>query len=144
MTPLMVASGMSGTGNDGNAGPTGERVTRTIDLLLAGGADIDARVVDSDTRTATLVSYVIGRKDQEGRTAFLAAAGRGSEAMVRYLLDRGADPTVRDAAGKSALEIAREPPPESITSEQQKERLIAGRAAVVQLLETAAQRAPTR
>jgi hypothetical protein len=64
--------------------------------------------------------------------------------MVRYLLDRGADPTVRDAAGKSALEIAREPPPESITSEQQKERLIAGRAAVVQLLETAAQRAPPR
>jgi ankyrin repeat protein len=143
MTPLMVASGMSGTGNDGNAGPTGERVTRTIDLLIAGGADVNARVVGSDSRTATLVSYVIGRKDQEGRTALLAAAGRGSETMVRYLLDRGADPTIRDAAGKSALDIAREPPPEVVTAEQTKARLIAGRAAVVQLLETAAERAPT-
>jgi ankyrin repeat protein len=144
MTPLMVASGMSGTGNDGNAGPTGERVTRTIDLLIAGGADVNARVVGSDSRTATLVSYVIGRKDQEGRTALLAAAGRGSEAMVRYLLDRGADPTLRDAAGKSALDIAREPLPEVVTAEATKARLTAGRAAVVELLETAAARAPTR
>lgn len=144
MTPLMVASGMSGSGNDGNAGPTGERVTRTIDLLIAGGADVNARVVDSHTRTATLVGYVIGRKDQEGRTALLAAAGRGSEAMVRHLLDRGADATVRDAAGKSALDIAREPPPEVVTAEAAKARLIAGRAAVVKLLEAHAARASAR
>jgi ankyrin repeat protein len=136
MTPLMVASGMSGTGNDGAAGPSGERVNKTIDLLLEGGADINARVIDSQTYTAKLVSYVQGRNDQEGRTALIAAAGRGSEAMVRHLLDRGADPTLRDAAGKSALDVAREPVPESITAEQQKTRLATGRKAVAAVLES--------
>ncbi len=136
MTPLMVASGMSGTGNDGAVGPSGDRAFKTLDLLIEGGADVNARVVDSDTKTATLVSYVVGRKDQEGRTALIAAAGRGSEAMVRYLLQRGADLSLRDAAGKSALDVAMEPPPESLTNEQQRERLIAGRKAVVALLES--------
>jgi ankyrin repeat protein len=142
MTPLMVASGMSGTGTDAAVGPSGERVNKTIDLLLAAGADINARVIDNKTRTAVLVGYVIGRKDLEGRTAFIAAAGRGSEAMVKDLLARGADPTLRDAAGKSALDAALEPVPESITNEQQRARLIAGRAAVVKLLEATLAKSP--
>lgn len=142
MTPLMIASGMSGTGSDANAGPSGERVNTAIDLLLAAGADINARVIDSTTRTATLVGYVIGRKDQEGRTALLAAAARGSDAMVRDLLARGADPTVRDAAGKSALDAAREPPLPTLLNEVQRARLIAGRAAVVQILEPILARFP--
>jgi ankyrin repeat protein len=137
MTPLMVAAGMSGTGNDGPAGPSGERVNKTIDLLLAAGADINYRVVGSELTTARLVSYVQGRKDQEGRTALMAAASRGTEAMVRHLLARGADPALRDAAGKSALDAAREPVPASITNEAQQARLAAGRKAVIPILEAA-------
>ena len=56
--------------------------------------------------------------------------------MVRHLLDRGADPTLRDAAGKSALDVAREPVPDSITAEQQKTRLATGRKAVAAVLES--------
>lgn len=136
LTPFMIATGMSGTGNDGAPGPSGERVFRTLDLLLEAGADINARVIGSHRRTSALVSYVQSRKDQEGRTALIAAAARGNEAMVRYLLEHGADYRIRDAAGTTALDAARQPVPDSITNEQQRERLANGRKAVVALLET--------
>ncbi len=136
MTPFMVATGMSGTGNDGAAGPSGERVFRALDLLLEGGADINARVIGSHRRTSALVSYVPSRKDQEGRTALIAAAARGNEPMVRYLLEHGADHRMRDAAGMTALDAARQPIPDAINNEQQRERLEKGRQAVVKLLES--------
>ncbi|MFO7325211.1 MAG: ankyrin repeat domain-containing protein [Pseudomonadota bacterium] len=136
LTPFMIASGMSGTGNDGAAGPSGERVFRTLDLLLEGGADINARVIGSHRRTSALVSYVPSRKDQEGRTALIAAAARGNEPMVRFLLERGADHRIRDAAGMTALDAARQPIPDAINNEQQRERLEKGRQAVVKLLES--------
>jgi ankyrin repeat protein len=83
-------------------------VIATIDLLLAHGADINARVTDSHTHTATLVAYVQGR-DHEGRTALFAAAEQGWERVVQHLLDRGADPALRDAAGLNALDAALAP-----------------------------------
>ncbi len=119
MTPLMMAAGMSGTGRaggggfGGGAGPAGDaqaRAIKSIDLLLDAGADINARVIDSRTHTAKIMAYVQGR-DQEGRTALFAAAEAGTDRVVKHLLERGADPTVRDAAGKTALDVARTPPP---------------------------------
>jgi ankyrin repeat protein len=119
MTPLMIAAGMRGTGRAGGggfgpgAGPGGDpqaRTIKSIDLLLGAGADINARVIDSRTHTAKIMAYVQGR-DQEGRTALFAAAEAGSDKVVKHLLERGADPTVRDAAGKTALDVARTPPP---------------------------------
>jgi uncharacterized protein len=112
MTPLMIAAGMRGTGRAGGGagGDPQARMIRSIDLLLDAGADINARVSDSRTNTARIMAYVQGR-DQEGRTALFAAAEAGNDKVLRHLLDRGADPTVRDAAGKSALDVARTPPP---------------------------------
>jgi ankyrin repeat protein len=118
MTPLMLAAGMSGTnrgagGGGGQGGISGDiqaRAIETIDLLLDAGADINARVVDSRTHTAVLLSYVAGR-DQEGRTALFAAAESGRDKVVAHLLDRGADPAIRDASGKTALDAARSPTP---------------------------------
>jgi ankyrin repeat protein len=117
MTPLMIAAGMSATGRGGGGGPGGApagdvqaRAIQSIDLLLAAGANINARVTDSRTHTAKIMAYVQGR-DQEGRTALFAAAEGGRDRVVKHLLERGADPTVRDAAGKTALDIARTPPP---------------------------------
>ena len=55
------------------------------------------------------MSYVAGR-DQEGRTALFAAAEQGQDRVVKHLLERGADPAIRDAAGKTALDIARTAP----------------------------------
>jgi uncharacterized protein len=133
ITPLMAAAGMSGTGRNGGGGAPGPqqgdpqaRAMKVIDLLLNAGANVNARVTDSRTRTAKLVAYVQGR-DQEGRTALFAAAESGWDRVVNQLLDRGADPTVRDAAGKTALDYARAASGGGPAA--------AGRAATVALLE---------
>jgi hypothetical protein len=109
MTPLMIAAGMRGTGRGGGAADQA-RAIKTIDLLLDAGANINARVLDSHTHTAVIMAYVAGR-DQEGRTALFAAAEGGADKVVSHLLARGADATIRDATGKTALDIARAPPP---------------------------------
>jgi ankyrin repeat protein len=114
MTPLMVAAGMRGTGGGGGAAASGgaqpgdpqARAITTINLLLDGGANINAQVADSRTHTAKIMAYVQGR-DQEGRTALFAAAEGGRDRVVKHLLERGADPAIRDAAGKTALDVAR-------------------------------------
>lgn len=112
ITPLMVAAGMSGTGRGGfGGGPDGDPqadAIRTIDLLLEAGADINRQVTDSRTFTAKLDTYVSGR-DNEGRTALHAAAEAGWDRVVAHLLEQGADPTIRDAEGQTALDEAMEP-----------------------------------
>jgi ankyrin repeat protein len=108
ITPLMAAAGMSGTTRGGGGGsPQAQAAAiRTIDLLLDAGADIDARVLDSRTNTARLDTYVQGR-DNEGKTALHAAAESGGALVVEHLLSRGADPTIEDADGNTALDLAR-------------------------------------
>ena len=138
MTPLMLAVGMSGTtrGAGGGAPVEGdfqESAIRTVDLLLAAGADVNARIRDSRTHTATLMAYVAGR-DQEGRTVLMGAAEAGRDKVVKHLLAKGADPVVRDASGKSALDIAKSAPapaPGARTTGPS----AAERAAIVALLE---------
>jgi len=150
ITPLMAAAGMSGSSRGGVgsaiAGPgrvakpedVQARVIETMDLLLAAGANINARVINSHTHTAKLVAYVTGR-DHEGETALFAAAEEGWDRVVKHLLDRGADPNVRDDDGKLALDYARHPPrvfrgPIAVQHSKAEE---ASRAATVALLEAA-------
>jgi ankyrin repeat protein len=114
ITPLMAAAGMSGSGR-GNftrppPGDVQARALPTIDLLLDAGASINTRVTRSRTYTAKLHAYVQGR-DHEGQTALFAAAEGGWDRVVKHLLERGADATVHDAAGKTALDFAKTPPP---------------------------------
>lgn len=110
ITPLMAAASMSGSGR--GFGPRGDfqgEAIKTIDLLLDAGAKINARVIGSHSHTARLVAYVQGR-DHEGQTALFAAAESGWDRVVKHLLERGADATMRDAKGKTALDYAREVP----------------------------------
>ncbi len=102
ITPLMAAAGMSGSSRGGVGSAIGgsgraqkgedpqDRAIRVIDLLLAKGANINARVIDSHTRTAKLIAYVTGR-DHEGKSALFAAAESGWDRVVKHLLDKGAD-----------------------------------------------------
>jgi uncharacterized protein len=120
ITPLMAAASMSGSGRGGVGsaiiGTRGhhpkdqqERAIKTIDLLLDAGANINARVTNSHTHTAKMVAYIQGR-DHEGQTALFSAAEAGWDQVVKHLIDRGASPAVFDAAGKTALDYARDPP----------------------------------
>lgn len=59
-----------------------------LDLLLANGADIDQQAAN-------------------GLTALMLAAGQGTPGQVVYLLNAGADPTVTNAEGQTALDLAR-------------------------------------
>jgi len=112
-TPLMVAASMSGTGrgNGGGGGPGAgggdaqAAAIKTINLLLDAGAQINQQVIDSRTFTAKLDNYVAG-KNNEGRTALHAAAESGWDRVVAHLLERGADPSLLDAQGHSALDVA--------------------------------------
>ena len=119
ITPLMGAAGLTGSFRSaidpvgGTTPPPGDiqlHAIKVIDLLLAGGANINARVTDNHSRTARLTAYVYNREN-EGKTALFAPAEFGWDKVVKHLLERGADPTIRDAAGKTALDYAREPEP---------------------------------
>jgi hypothetical protein len=121
ITPLMAAAGMSGSARGGVGSAIGgpgrrgveedvqTRVIRVQNMLIKAGANVNARVTNSRTRTAKLVAYVQGR-DHEGETALFAAAEAGWDRVVRNLLDQGADATVRNASGKTALDFAKAPP----------------------------------
>ena len=147
ITPLMAAAGMSGASRggigsaiigtrDSQSDEDQARAIKTIDLLLDAGANVNARVIDSHTRTAKLVAYITGR-DHEGKTALFAAAEAGWDQVVKHLIDRGADPTVRDAGGKLALDYARSGPPHGPGGAPRVDpSAVASRKATVALLET--------
>ncbi|MDR2215792.1 MAG: ankyrin repeat domain-containing protein [Nevskiaceae bacterium] len=146
MTPLMIASGMRGTGRPGATVAEGDPQTamiKSIDLLLDAGADINARVTNSRTHTAKIMAYVQGR-DQEGRTALFAAAESGSDKVVKHLLERGADPTIRDATGMTALDAARARPPTGPGAGRNAEASAAALAAVFALLEPVTPPSPNK
>jgi ankyrin repeat protein len=114
ITPLMAASGMRGSVHTSLEAPqrpdSQEAALRSIDLLLAGGANINARVTGGRRYTTKMTAYIQGR-DHEGQTALFAAAESGWDLVTRHLVERGADPTVRDAEGKTALDYAKSPRP---------------------------------
>ena len=66
------------------------------------------------TRDRYALSFVLQRganlngRGPDGDTALLIAVRRNDRVFVRHLLDRGADPFVTDANGKSALAVAEE------------------------------------
>ncbi len=102
----------------------------SVELLLAAGADIRHPAVD-DT-LSELVQYgtynmarflidrganVNGTDDHRGRTALHWAAVRGAgKDFVQYLFDQGADPSITDQDGATALDIARDRKRKTIVS----------------------------
>lgn len=150
MTPLMLAVGMTITGRPvaglppAPGGDVQARAIKTIDLLLDAGANVNTQVLGSRTHTGKLMAYVAG-KDQEGRTALFAAAEGGRDQVVKHLLERGADPSLRDAAGKTALDYARAPAPATTPAGAPPvagAATAASRAATVAMLEAAVARKP--
>ena len=71
-----------------------------MQFLLAHGADINQREVQVDPRLAEKYP------EKGGGTALHGAVRRWNQDNVRFLLGRGADPNIRDNAGRTPLDVA--------------------------------------
>jgi ankyrin repeat protein len=123
VTPLMAAAGVEfGTRVTRGRNRTNEGVLATMRLLLAAGADINARMVTDSPRTAeySAAATAAARTGRGGRasqvpsasavphqTALHGAAERGFTPIVKFLAENGADLQAKDASGRTALDLAK-------------------------------------
>ncbi len=108
VTPLMGAAGMGVSRSDRRINFRGDvesRVIAMLEVLLAEGADINARVTDIHSRTARIARRN-SMTDREGQTALYGAIRLGWPRVVDFLIDNGAEVDVVDALGRSPLDAA--------------------------------------
>src|SRR5262249_14594025 len=104
VTPLMAAAGMGISQRDPAFSTKDDvqgRAIEVLDVLLKAGADIDARVADTTSRTAR-IARPSSMTERQGQTALFGAARFGWQRVVEFLLDRGADSTIADVHGATA------------------------------------------
>lgn len=73
------------------------------DAIVVAALDGQARLVRHLLDTGT----PIDTRDEQGRTALMAAVSESNGYLVSMLLDRGADPNALDNDGDSPLDVAR-------------------------------------
>jgi ankyrin repeat protein len=110
VTPLIAAVGL-GMDNepaprfDASAPGVEDRSIATLEILLAEGADINARITDVTSYTARM-----GRgstlPERGGQTALFGAVQWGWPRVTQYLIDHGADVDIVDDRGVSPLDAA--------------------------------------
>jgi ankyrin repeat protein len=117
LTPLQIALGLN-------------RNDKVLDALLRGGADpargenaaqglkaplhmlaLEGRYAALEA--AALCGADLNRADAEGRTCLMIAARAGAQRTVEMLVERGADPHLRDKHGLDAAAHARAAPPDT-------------------------------
>lgn len=126
VTPLMAAAGVEyGTRVTRGRNRTEDGVLKTMQLLVAAGADVNARSVTDARRRAIdgaasaqdqyVVSTQRGIRGSQmpsptaapHETALHGAAQHGFNSFVTFLVDHGADLQAKDANGRTALDMAR-------------------------------------
>ena len=110
VTPFMAASGIGTRTGAGVLGPGApENVAtlslRTMEILRAAGADVNARITDVTSLTAR-IARTNTLTDRQGQTTLFYVAEVGRTEVVRYLLDHGAKVDAKDEMGRTALEVA--------------------------------------
>jgi ankyrin repeat protein len=111
VTPFMSAAGIGTRIGSSVLGP-GVRedvVTRsleTMEILRAAGANVNARIADVTSLTARIArdNTMTGR---QGQTTLHHASDLGRTAVVKYLLDHGAQVELVDDMGRSAIDVAK-------------------------------------
>jgi ankyrin repeat protein len=124
VTPLMAAAGIgflvgaSGGGQGPIAGPRDDETNQAnaiavIGMLIKAGADVNARITDTSSRTA-LIARPSSMTNRQGQTALFGAVGNGVNPerpngrnwtkVAKFLIDNGARLDVKDDAGKTILD----------------------------------------
>ena len=103
-TPLYLATDNRNIeGGDYPVRPSDMDDMEYIKLLLAKGADVNARMIDSsETRTVFTNQWL----DERGATAFLRASQSGDLELMKLLLAHGADPKIATNLNVTALQVA--------------------------------------
>ncbi len=76
--------------------------------LRNGFVPLSPRLLPITIRKYDLLSAHVNDRTSEGRTALMFAAMNRKDMIIRLLLNRGADPNIRDHTGKDAMWYAEE------------------------------------
>jgi len=99
-TPFLVAAGVAPGGRGAGGGAPN---TALLDLMIQHGADVNTQV--TGTRTYSMRISYMPPPDREGTTPLHAAVQAGRTELVRYLLEKGANPELVDANGKKPIDL---------------------------------------
>jgi ankyrin repeat protein len=117
LSPWLYAAGItSGTynatrgGGSGGVGTGSATVdTALLDLMLAHDADVNAQVTGAASYSGRIARALTGdpvnTTSNEGMTALHVAVRSRNASLVRYLLDKGARPDIKDASGRTPLDV---------------------------------------
>jgi hypothetical protein len=117
LSPWLYAAGItSGTynptrgGGSGGVGTGSAAVDMTLlDLMLEHGADVNAQVTGAASYSGRIARALTGdpvnTTSNEGMTALHVAVRSQNASLVRYLLDKGARPDIKDASGRTPLDV---------------------------------------
>jgi hypothetical protein len=110
LSPWLYAAGLtSGTYNEARGGGAGNADTALLDLMLEHGADVNAQVTGAASYSGRIARALTGdpvnTKSNEGMTALHVAARSRNASLVRYLLGKGARPDIKDASGRTPLDV---------------------------------------
>ena len=110
LSPWLYAAGItSGTFNEARGGVAGSVDTALLDLMLAHGADVNAQVTGAASYSGRIARSLTGdpvnTKSNEGMTALHVAVRSRNATFVRYLLDKGARTDIKDASGRTPLDV---------------------------------------
>jgi len=107
VTPLMAAAGIGALVGltTGGQGPVAGSDPQTnsiavIGMLLKAGADVNARISDTSSRTA-IIARPSSMTNRQGQTALYGAISKNWTRVARFLLDNGARVDVKDDSGKT-------------------------------------------
>jgi ankyrin repeat protein len=120
VTPLMAAAGIgilvgATSGGQGPIAGGDEQANAiaVIDMLIKSGADVNARITDTTSRTA-VIARPSSMTNRQGQTALFGAVGNGDSVsrpngrnwtrVAKFLIDNGARLDVKDDAGKTILD----------------------------------------
>jgi len=113
VTPFLVAAGVGGGGQRGG-GQGGQRgqggqgarggggAFALLDLLLQHGADVNTQVTGTQTYSMRIAR---SPSANEGMTALHVAAQSARADLVRYLLEKGANPNIADSNGRKPIDL---------------------------------------